>query len=219
MKVKKLLALSVVICMSLNLKVYAAENNGFDANYYANKYPDVYAAFGGDTEKLYNHYVTFGIKEGRYQNAWEEENGIVNSSNINVVNTKNIPCLPGYSTYVDVDISEQTMTYFQNGIAVLQSDCVTGKANGKRDTPCGTYKILTKIPGKRLKGPTWNVWVNRWMKFTNSNIGLHDASWRSSFGGNVYKSSGSHGCVNLPSDVAYQLYDMVNVGTTVIVHE
>ena len=83
----------------------------------------------------------------------------------------------------------------------------------------GTYKILTKVPGKRLKGKTWNCWVNRWMRFTNNSIGLHDASWRNEFGGEIYKTNGSHGCVNLPKEAAYQLYDMTSVGTTVIVHE
>ena len=57
------------------------------------------------------------------------------------------------------------------------------------------------------------------MKFTNSNIGLHDASWRSEFGGEIYKTNGSHGCVNLPKDKAYELYDLISVGTTVIVHK
>lgn len=37
----------------------------FDANIYAKAYPDVAAAYGNDREKLWNHYVTYGIKEGR----------------------------------------------------------------------------------------------------------------------------------------------------------
>ena len=37
----------------------------FDANIYAKAYPDVAAAYGNDREALWNHYVTYGIKEGR----------------------------------------------------------------------------------------------------------------------------------------------------------
>ncbi len=37
----------------------------FNAKYYANMNPDLKAAFGYDSNKLYNHYVTCGIKEGR----------------------------------------------------------------------------------------------------------------------------------------------------------
>jgi lipoprotein-anchoring transpeptidase ErfK/SrfK len=57
------------------------------------------------------------------------------------------------------------------------------------------------------------------MRFTpDAAIGLHDANWRSSFGGDIYLTNGSHGCVNLPHDAACQLFDMVGIGTTVVVH-
>lgn len=121
-------------------------------------------------------------------------------------------------TYVDVDITNQTMTLFVNGLPVLSSPCVTGTPKNDRSTPKGAFYIMEKIPGKRLKGDTWDVWVDRWMKFTSGSVGLHDASWRKKFGGNIYLSNGSHGCVNLPKDVAYTLYDMVVVGTPVVVH-
>ena len=121
-------------------------------------------------------------------------------------------------TYVDVDITNQTMTLFVNKFPMLSSPCVTGTPKNNRSTPTGAFYIIEKIPGKRLKGDTWDVWVDRWMKFTSGSVGLHDASWRKKFGGNIYQSNGSHGCVNLPKDVAYSLYDMVSVGTPVIVH-
>lgn len=221
MKIKKIvfILLSVIFVISITTVKVNAENIGFDPNYYAAEYPDVVNAFGNNPELLYQHYVLFGVKEGRYQNQYEEDNGLVNTSNIGVINTHNIQPIPGYSSYVDIDISEQVVTYFENGNVKLQTNCVSGLANRKRNTPYGTYKILTKVPGKRLKGKTWNCWVDRWMKFTNNNIGLHDASWRSNFGGEIYKTSGSHGCVNLPKEAAYQLYDMVSVGTPVVVHE
>lgn len=40
----------------------------FDAKYYASLYPDLQKAFGNDEKKLYEHYLTFGIKEGRSAN-------------------------------------------------------------------------------------------------------------------------------------------------------
>lgn len=221
MKINKVISLLIAINVAISattINVKAADiNTGFDPVYYANEYPDVVNALGTDPAILYQHYVIFGIKEGRYQNQYEEDNGLVNTSNIGI--TEVIQPIPGYTTYVDIDISAQTVTYFENSVVKLQTPCVTGLDNGKRNTPYGTYKILTKVPGKRLRGKTWNCWVDRWMKFTNSNIGLHDASWRDSYGGDIYKTNGSHGCVNLHKDATYQLYDMVSVGTTVIVHE
>ena len=118
---------------------------------------------------------------------------------------------------MDVDLTYQQMAYYVDGTVVLTSPIVSGNVNSGNGTPTGTFFINSKIPGKYLVGPTWNVWVDRWMRFTG-NVGLHDASWRNEFGGDVYKHNGSHGCVNLPCDVANSLYDMVDIGTMVVVH-
>jgi lipoprotein-anchoring transpeptidase ErfK/SrfK len=188
------------------------ENSAFDPVYYATKYPDVVQAFGNDSKALLNNYQKYGSKEGRFKNALEETYGISTDSSIST------DIIPVYSTYIDVSIDNQIVTYFEDGVVKFQSACVTGSPNYKGGTPTGTFSILEKIPGKRLKGPTWDCWVNRWMKFTSSSCGFHDASWRSSFGDNIYTYNGSHGCVNLPKDAAYTLYDLISVGTTVVVH-
>ena len=51
----------------------------------------------------------------------------------------------------------------------------------------------------------------------NGGEGLHDATWRSSFGGTIYKNSGSHGCVNLPLKTAEQVYGIVHTKDNVLV--
>lgn len=122
---------------------------------------------------------------------------------------------PLSQTYIDVSIDTQTLVYYLNGVPALITPCVTGQPG--RGTPRGVFAINSCIPGKYLTGPTWHVWVNRWMRFCG-NCGIHDASWRKSFGGDIYKTNGSHGCVNIPHDQAVQLYSMVGVGTPVIVH-
>ena len=50
----------------------------------------------------------------------------------------------------------------------------------------------------------------------NKNVGLHDASWRSSFGGQIYRTNGSHGCVNLPPSAAKAIFSYVSKGTPVV---
>ena len=129
-------------------------------------------------------------------------------------------------TYVEVDIDAQHMWYYRNGEIYLDSDCVTGKASDSdRATPRGVYDIYTKERNRTLRGeinpatgrPSYESFVNFWMPF-NEGIGLHDASWRSSFGGGIYYNNGSHGCVNLPYGVAQSLYEVIEVGTPVIVH-
>ena len=214
-------ALTVVVLAISSVSVKA---DGFDANFYAQRYPDVVAAYGTDPGALYQHYVTYGKAEGRSQNQQEENAKAQNPNDIAAPvqaapSNEQVAGLP-YSTYIDVDIDNQTMTYYENGVVTLQCPVVTGNPNRGNGTPRGTYTIQSHIAGKSLVGPTWNVWVDRWMQFTPNpcHIGLHDATWRSAFGGEIYKTNGSHGCVNLPHETAVALFDRVNVGTTVVVH-
>ena len=69
-----------------------------------------------------------------------------------------------------------------------------------------------------LNGENYSTPVKYWMPF-NGNIGMHDASWRSSFGGTIYKYNGSHGCVNLPPAVAKKVFQYVKAGTPVICYK
>lgn len=121
------------------------------------------------------------------------------------------------NTYIEVSIDKQHLWVYQDGKLVLESDCVTGAKN-KHDTPKGTYYISEKINGKYLTGEDYKTWVNKWMRLTNTGIGLHDASWRSNFGDNIYSYNGSHGCINLPKSLAYKLYDIIERKTAVVIY-
>ena len=205
--------LTMIILVSAFIRYGATAKAGdFDAAFYAATYPDVVAVYGTDPAALYSHYLTYGIKENRFKNAQEAASGVIDNSSIG---------LPGgaafQNTYVDVDIANQILVYYQQGIPVLATEVVTGNVKAGNSTPTGVFYIDTKVPGKYLVGPTWKSWVDRWMKFTGA-VGLHDASWRKEFGGTIYQTNGSHGCVNLPHDVALKLYDMVDIGTMVVVH-
>ncbi len=68
MKLKKLLVLGVAAATfaGTTLGVSAAGlKDVFDAEYYASQYPDLKESCGNDKEKLYEHFITFGLKEGR----------------------------------------------------------------------------------------------------------------------------------------------------------
>lgn len=121
-------------------------------------------------------------------------------------------------TYIEVSIADQHLWYYKNGKVKSQTDVVTGDVTKSRGTPTGVFYVSEKIPGKDLKGNNYTTWVNRWMRLTNQGVGLHDAYWRGSFGGSIYKGSGSHGCINLPKQFAYDLYDMVSVGIPVVIY-
>ena len=127
-------------------------------------------------------------------------------------------------TYVEVDKCDQTVYYYENYELQMASECVTGtETNPSRSTPTGIYSIYMMERGRTLRGAqqadgsyAYSSYVNYWMAF-NGGIGLHDATWRDDFGGSIYWYSGSHGCVNLPYWAAEELYNMVDIGTTVIV--
>ncbi|MCX4304111.1 MAG: L,D-transpeptidase family protein [Clostridia bacterium] len=124
------------------------------------------------------------------------------------------------NTYVEVSTSSQKVWYYKNGELKLESSAVTGLPTEERVTKKGVHHILYKQRDRILRGAAgaWNSFVNYWMPFTLDGQGLHDASWRKSFGSNIYQYNGSHGCVNLPVSFAGQLYELVDAGTPVIVY-
>ena len=120
-------------------------------------------------------------------------------------------------TYILVSIKKQKLWFYKKGKLVLKSNVVTG-TKGHTNTPKGTYKIRGKSRSAYLVGRDYVSFVNYWMLIDGgSQIGLHDATWRSSFGGSIYKYNGSHGCINLPYKVAKKIYKKAPVGTKVIV--
>ena len=122
------------------------------------------------------------------------------------------------TTYIEVDIDNQHLYYIEDGQIKLESDVVTGQLNkADRHTTTGTHFIWVKDKSRYLNGPTWHVFVNRFMPFCGGQ-GFHDASWRSSFGGQIYKTNGSHGCINMPKAKILELFDMVEVGCPVVIY-
>jgi hypothetical protein len=99
---------------------------------------------------------------------------------------------------------------------VFDTPCVSGKIAANHGTHTGVYPIAYKQKDATLKGDNYESHVNYWMPF-NMGEGLHDATWRKSFGGTIYKTGGSHGCVNLPLSAAEKIYDIVEAGWPVIV--
>lgn len=118
-------------------------------------------------------------------------------------------------TYVEVDMTEQRMYYYKDGELLLETDVVTGNTGRRMGTPQGVNYVYGKQKHRVLRGPSYATPVDYWMP-VKGNVGIHDANWRSEFGGTIYQTNGSHGCINTPTEVMVELYDMVEVGTPVI---
>ena len=118
-------------------------------------------------------------------------------------------------TYAEVDLSGQHVFVVKDGKVVFDTACVTGNESQGHATPAGTYGITYKQRNATLRGENYETPVSYWMPF-NGGIGFHDAYWRSRFGGTLYRTGGSHGCVNLPPSSAKKIYSLVEQGTPVI---
>ena len=130
--------------------------------------------------------------------------------------------------HIDVNLSTQyARLYDANGRVIWRSYIVSGNTAEGRSTPTGTYAINANMARDTvLVGadedhdgePDYRSKVSYWMPFIGNSVGLHDATWRYSFGGSIYSYAGSHGCVNLPYQDAKALWDLVRVGDKVVVH-
>jgi hypothetical protein len=119
-------------------------------------------------------------------------------------------------SYVEVDFDNQQMTYIKDGRLVVNTNIVTGALNGHQ-TPTGLYEAHGKEHDVWLKGDDYLVFVKYWVSVIGDSIGLHDASWRSVFGGDQYIFNGSHGCINIPEAAMVKIFNNIEDGTPVLI--
>ena len=119
------------------------------------------------------------------------------------------------NSYVELDLTVQKVYFYMGGQLILEDDIISGNPNKYQNTPGGFYEIYGMRQNVVLTGPGYASHVDYWMPF-NGEIGLHDAYWQSKFGGNLYLTRGSHGCVNLPFNTAQTIYEMGYRGLPVI---
>ncbi|MCR5715644.1 MAG: L,D-transpeptidase/peptidoglycan binding protein [Lachnospiraceae bacterium] len=120
--------------------------------------------------------------------------------------------------YIEIDLTGQTLYYYKDHTLVLSTPVVTGNLLRHRETPPGAYYIYLKQQNRTLKGPNYSAHVNYWMPIKKG-IGIHDALWRDEFGGDIYETDGSHGCINTPLEAMEILYEQTEVGVPVILYE
>lgn len=119
--------------------------------------------------------------------------------------------------FIIVDKSEQQLYFYNGNDLYFTTPVTTGKDSTPSDT--GLFKIYAKQTNRYLTdGKTYNSWVGYWMPY-NGGEGLHDANWRTVFGTESYHTGGSHGCINLPPELADDIYNNASVGTKVLVHK
>ena len=179
---------------------------------------------------------TVTVSGGSY--GWKiDQDAEYNALIANIQNAETVTREPNYSsraashegndvgnTYAEVNLTTQHMYYVKDGQIALETDVVTGNPNKGNDTPTGVYSLAYKAKDQTLRGTKkadgtyeYETPVKYWMPF-NGGGGFHDASWQPTFGGSRYLTNGSHGCVNMPPEMAAKLFDLISAGTPVVVH-
>ena len=120
-------------------------------------------------------------------------------------------------THVEVDLDNQQLTFIKNGTVIVNTNIVSGMV-GSRRTPTGLYESHNRQTNCTLTGVDYEVFVKYWVSVIGDVIGLHDASWRSVFGGDEYIYNGSHGCVNIPEPAMVKIFQNIDDGTPVLIY-
>lgn len=156
-------------------------------------------------------------------------------------NTSSHPVLGAVSDqkWIEVDLSDQKLYAWEGNTKYLETLVSTGLPG--TPTPQGEFKVWIKLRSTKMEGGSGKGYyylpnVPYTMFFENAQVpgwkgyGLHGTYWHSDFG-----HTHSHGCVNLPTPIAKQLYDWTtpvvpdgkgmiraddaNPGTRIVIHE
>ena len=127
--------------------------------------------------------------------------------------------------YVEIDLSRQHLWIYRDYTCVLETDIVSGLMDERHYTPEGIFWFITRETNSTLKGErlpnntySYEVMVAYWMQLTDDGVGLHDADWKWVFGGEEYIWNGSHGCINLPVDMAGEIFNLTSYDTPVVMY-
>ena len=125
------------------------------------------------------------------------------------------------NTYLEISIDNQHMWLYVDSQLVCDTDVVTGLATmPNRVTPRGVFRTTDFYREHTMTGSYGSAFCHYFIRVTLNGIGIHDASWRSEFGGSIYLNDGSHGCINTPYDAEKLIFETLygrNTYTPIII--
>lgn len=114
---------------------------------------------------------------------------------------------------IEVNLTRQTTTLFENGQAVNTYAISSGLPGTL--TPTGDFRVFAHVRIQDMgcfPGAAYCTEDVPWVTYFAPNIAFHGTYWHNNFGTPM-----SHGCINMPVDVARYVYDWAPVGTEVSV--
>lgn len=114
--------------------------------------------------------------------------------------------------WIDIDLSEQRLTAYENGEPINTYLVSTGLS--RTPTVKGQFRIWITLRYDDMSGPGYDLKDVPYVMYFYQGYGLHAAPWHNNFGNPM-----SHGCVNQTMEDAAWLFEFAEVGTLVNVHD
>lgn len=114
--------------------------------------------------------------------------------------------------WIDLDLSEQSLTAYEGETAVFSALVSTGLSY--YPTPVGEYKIYRRVRVQAMGGPGYYLPNVEFVSYFYKGYAIHGAYWHNNFGQPM-----SHGCVNMRNADAKWIYNWAPLGTRVVVHQ
>lgn len=111
------------------------------------------------------------------------------------------------NTYLELSIDRQMLWLHVNGVIVVSTPVTTGRDSDDRRTPVGMFKTLEFRRDFTMTGDGYTAFSHYFILVTADGVGIHDASWRSEYGGDEWVNNGSHGCINTPFDAVKEIFE------------
>jgi lipoprotein-anchoring transpeptidase ErfK/SrfK len=109
-----------------------------------------------------------------------------------------------------IDLSEQTLTAFEDAIPVFSALISAGTS--RTPTPIGEFAIYNKIRSQTMTGPGYTLPNVQFVAYFTRSYAIHGTYWHDNFGHPM-----SHGCVNMRDIDAKWLFAWAPIGTPVSV--
>ncbi len=131
------------------------------------------------------------------------------------------PIATRLSDMIEVDITRQNVWMYKSGQTVLNSKFVSGDVRKGHDTPTGIFEVLSRYTNITKKCVLDGIKYSQPIKFGirfNIYYFLNDSN-RDQFGGEIYKTLGTTGGIELPEASAKTMYDNAKEGMMIIVYK
>lgn len=114
--------------------------------------------------------------------------------------------------WIEIDLYNQMLTAWEGAEPVFAVLVSTGKKGDR--TPTGIFTIQSKHEVAQMQGEGYDLPVVLYTMYYDGHYAIHGANWHNKFGQAV-----SAGCVNVPVQEAFWLFEWASVGTPVVVHD